>query len=222
MILDYFAIINNTDKSSMTHNYTKYYERAIQSYLKQSMRKEIILLEVGVYSGASLNMWADYFSYIGVPCKIIGVDINPSCLNLANQEKNIVIEIGDQTDEHFLENIISQYSPFDLIIDDGSHQVEHQKFTFNKLISMLRSSGLYIIEDVVTSYWDSFNDLGANSIIEFCKHKVDDLNFNGIRPMGDSRNPLALANYTIENKLSIDITIESIEFHNSTIILHKR
>ena len=43
--------------------------------------------------------------------------------------------------------------PFDIIIDDGSHLSLHQIGTFEALYGSLKTAGLYIIEDVQTSYW---------------------------------------------------------------------
>lgn len=37
---------------------------------------------------------------------------------------------------------------FDLIIDDGSHQVEHQILTANTFMPLLGPRGIYVIEDI--------------------------------------------------------------------------
>jgi len=46
--------------------------------------KEIVILEIGVLQGGSLQMWKDYF---GDKAKIFGIDIDPRCKEL--EEKNI-------------------------------------------------------------------------------------------------------------------------------------
>ena len=42
---------------------------------------------------------------------------------------------------------------FDLIIDDGSHVVSHQQKTFGKFFKLLRNGGIYVIEDLGSSYF---------------------------------------------------------------------
>jgi cephalosporin hydroxylase len=51
--------------------------------------KPVTVLEIGVYHGGSLQMWKEYF---GVHANIIGIDINPICKEL--EEENIKIYIG--------------------------------------------------------------------------------------------------------------------------------
>ena len=47
---------------------------------------------------------------------------------------------------------------FDIIVDDGSHLPWHQLFTFEIMFeTWLKPGGLYVIEDVETSYWDGTN-----------------------------------------------------------------
>ncbi len=48
-----------------------------------------------------------------------------------------------------------------LILDDGSHIPEHQIMTFNILFDeILPEGGVYIIEDIETSYWRNHNCYG--------------------------------------------------------------
>src|SRR5262245_44116725 len=53
--------------------------------------KEVHILEIGVYSGGSLEMWRDYF---GPKAVIFGVDIEPDCR--AYETTRTRIFIGDQ------------------------------------------------------------------------------------------------------------------------------
>ena len=48
----------------------------------------------------------------------------------------------------------------DVIIDDGSHIAQHQFDTFNFLFEkMLGNGGVYIIEDIECTYWDSSSEI---------------------------------------------------------------
>jgi hypothetical protein len=48
---------------------------------------------------------------------------------------------------------------FDLIIDDGSHIVDHMLLTFKTLSKYLKVDGLYIIEDIQRKDLDIFTNI---------------------------------------------------------------
>jgi len=66
----------------------------------------------------------------------------------------VTIFTGDQSDPHFLKSLTDKYQ-YDIIIDDGSHFPQHQILTFQHLFSVLKPGGLYVVEDLETSYWNS-------------------------------------------------------------------
>ena len=57
---------------------------------------EVNIVEFGISQGGSLQMWKDYF---GPKANIYGVDINPHCKSL--EEEQVQIFIGDQKIEIF-------------------------------------------------------------------------------------------------------------------------
>ena len=63
---------------------------------------------------------------------------------------------GDQGDEQFLDSMARELGPFDIIIDDGSHMSHHVLASFNALFPHVRPGGIYVIEDLGTSYWPSW------------------------------------------------------------------
>lgn len=67
--LDQIGLKTCTDKNSKFHNYLEFYER----YFAPCRQNRFTLIEVGVYEGASIKMWEEYFPN----AKIIGLDINP-------------------------------------------------------------------------------------------------------------------------------------------------
>ena len=74
-----------------------------------------------------------------------------------------------------LEEIGKNNGLFDVIIDDGSHFVDHQLTSFKTLYKYLNNNGLYIIEDLSGSYKKSTNGdpnlSSSKNIIEyFSKH----------------------------------------------------
>jgi cephalosporin hydroxylase len=91
-------------------------------------------------------MWQRFF---GPMATIIGIDIDPDCLK--HQEENIYIRIGDQSDPAFLEAVIHEFGQPDIILDDGSHQMEHIRKSFEFFYPKLSKNGLYIVEDLHTA-----------------------------------------------------------------------
>ena len=99
--------------------------------------------------------------------------------------KNIKIHQGSQSDENFIKSIIDKYGSFDVIIDDGSHISKDVKKTFKLLFPTLANNGLYIVEDIQTSYIHFFGgnpfDLKySNSHMNFFKNLTDTLNYQEI------------------------------------------
>ena len=96
------------------------------------------ILEIGVSTGLSLQMWCEYFPN----SKIIGVEIEKIDYQPANNRISILN--GDATDSKTFNNVDN----LDIIIDDGSHVFTDQIFSFAILYHKLNRGGIYIIEDV--------------------------------------------------------------------------
>jgi len=210
-ILDELAIKYNTDKSSKSHNYTKIYDKYLNSIREQKLN----ILEIGVLNGSSLNMWSEYFPN----SQIYGLDINPDCKKY--EKDNIKVIIGSQDDEEFLQKNIKPIK-FDLIIDDGSHLSRHQIKSFINLFESLNSDSYYIIEDTCCSYWSSHEGgfKKENTAIEYFKDKVDDVNFFGFK--GDLYDRKREYITSLKKDLTFfEKNINSIHFYNSVIIIEK-
>lgn len=151
--LDAIGQRNGTDKSSTHHDYLRHYEACLHA-----QRTPIkALLEVGVYDGASLRMWQEFLP----DATIIGLDIDPRCLAFANG--NATVQMVDQSDVQQLSRMAAAHGPFDVVIDDGSHIWSHQILTFETLFPHVVSGGLYVIEDMDTSYGDFATHYGQDS-----------------------------------------------------------
>lgn len=111
---------------------------------------------VGYRTGNSLRCWREYFANANV----YGMDKYETQL----QEDRITTFVGDQFDEKDLNRICQTINhPLDIIIDDGSHLMEHQVFTFMRLSPFLEKQGLYIIEDIQPEAQAMFRDLSIFS-----------------------------------------------------------
>ena len=72
----------------------------------------------------------------------------------------LTLYTGDQSDTKFLQQMKADldHKLFDIIVDDGSHVPWHQLLTFEIMFeTWLKPGGIYIIEDVETSYLDGTN-----------------------------------------------------------------
>ena len=141
MTLNDLAIKHNTDKASFCHNYCPIYESLFGRWRHQVMS----ILEIGISEGASLRMWAEYF-----PSAIIsGIDLEEFNQNHRGVlDERVFTYVADQSKRMELLNIIGKgQSFFDIIIDDGSHDQEHQIISLTTLYPFLKIGGIYVIED---------------------------------------------------------------------------
>lgn len=140
---------NNTGRP--VHKWTHYLDRYDQHFGRYK-GTALGMLEIGVYVGGSLELWRGYF---GPDARIMGVDINPACVALVDPPN--MVRIGSQDDPEFLLSAVADLGmPLDIVLDDGSHVGRHQWTSFRTLFPLLSDGGLYVIEDLHTSYWADF------------------------------------------------------------------
>jgi len=101
------------------------------------------LVEIGIYSGGSLEMWHDYF---GSGAEVCGIDIEPACK--AYESAGTRVFIGDQDDRTFLDAFLTEVPAFDVVIDDGGHLADQQIATFEALFPHVRPGGVFVCEDI--------------------------------------------------------------------------
>jgi hypothetical protein len=173
---EYFK--NNTGKkiTKWTHYFPVY-----EKHFAPLRNKPIKMLEIGVLNGGSLQMWKKYFHPDSL---IVGIDINPDCKQHEDVENNVHIRIGDQSNPEFLQSLIDEFDVFDLVLDDGSHHVNHVNKTFQFLYSKIADDGIYFIEDTHAAYWPNTHGGGLNvpeSINNVAKGLIDELNADHTR-----------------------------------------
>lgn len=216
-ILDNIAIKYKSDKSSKYHNYTVKYDK-ILSFYRNSYTS---ILEIGVAQGQSMRMWEEYF-----PNAIIhGGDISPASKICENYSNRIKFHLLDQSNAAQLKNL-EQFSPFDLIIDDGNHFWKEQILTFETLFPYLKSGGIYIVEDTTTSYWKEYKNHPI-SAVEYFKKLVDDVHLNGKRGKIPVNPPQEFGNWDKgwhrrEDCFDNVPEFESIQFMNGFIVIYKK
>lgn len=150
----------NSDKVKR-HGYHEAYGPFLLHYL---CTPSIRLLEIGVQNGNSLKLWQNLFPghqlIAGVVYGTSGsVKVDGFKSHLSD---TTVLYRGDQSDAKFLKQLEQDLKgqTFDIIVDDGSHVPWHQIFTLERIFgTLLKEGGMYIIEDIETSYWDQKDNL---------------------------------------------------------------
>lgn len=211
--LDAIAIKAHTDKGSLFHNYTDIYAK----YFHSLRNKPIKFLEIGILRGESVKLWEEYFTHADL--HFMDIDFgriryisDRSHYHLCNQE----------SPEELQEFIAASGGNFDIIIDDGGHTMNQQITSFQMLFPHIKSGGMYIIEDLHTSYWSSYGggDSSAQNTITFLKSLIDEVNFIGQLTQRASHlaiHPSITAELNIYQK-----EIYSMHFYDSLVVIIKR
>jgi limonene-1,2-epoxide hydrolase len=190
----------------LIHKWNHYFE-IYDRHFSRFRGKPVQLVEFGVSQGGSLRMWRDYF---GPQAMIVGVDINEQCRRF--EESGVRIEIGDQGDRAFLRKLAETLPAIDILIDDGGHTMEQQIRTFEQLFAKVAPTGVYLVEDLHTSYWADWGGgvRRKGTFIEYSKDFIDRIH------AWHSRQPdkLAVSEFTR--------TVHSLHYYDSILVIEKR
>ena len=198
----YFA--KNTGR--LIHKWNHYFE-IYDRHFSRFRGSDVHLVEFGVSHGGSLRMWKNYF---GTQAKIFGIDINPHCKQL--EEEQVRIFIGDQEDPTFLKELAKQLPRIDILIDDGGHTMRQQIHTFEEFFPLVDRNGIYLCEDLHTSYWGEYGGgyLEPGTFIEYSKNFIDYIHAWHSR----QTDGLSVTEFTR--------SVHSLHFYNSILIIEKR
>jgi len=160
------------NKGRLIHKWLDYFA-IYHRHFKKFRNKKPTVIEFGVSHGGSLQMWKSYF---GPGARIFGVDKNPKCKVAA--EPGIKVLIGDQADPAFLKKVCGVVGPIDILIDDGGHRMEQQIATFEGMYRSVKIGGIYLVEDLQTSYLPRYGGglRRPGTMIEYAKTLIDRMN----------------------------------------------
>lgn len=172
-----------TDKLD-PHTYSETYD-----FLFRKIRTNYIdLLEIGIDKGGSMKLWHDYFPF----ANIYGLDAKDLKDNPKYDQKIRLPEIYfskrihmtmevNAYDEKFIEEKFKKNNMnFDIIIDDGPHNIESMCFFVKNYSKLLKENGILIIEDIQSPDW--IPQIMLHVPFELRKYsKVIDLRHNGKR-----------------------------------------
>jgi predicted O-methyltransferase YrrM len=134
-----YASTNNatgTDKTT-GHAYGPLYTALFAPY-KHSARR---VLEIGIYSGASVAAMADFF----VHARIVGIDITLANVRFGQNDPRITFRMVDGTSDDAPRLLGGAW---DVVLDDASHRPEDQLRSFELFGPHVRAGGVYVIEDI--------------------------------------------------------------------------
>ncbi len=190
-----------------------------ESALSGRRAEPIRMLEIGVARGGSLSMWR---RYLHPESTIVGIDIDPTTEKFDNPSASVHVRIGSQTDTAFLQGVVDEFGPFDVVLDDGSHMNSHIVTTFRYLFPHgLASGGVYLVEDLCANYWRPYRD-SRMSFADFTKWLIDamhahyqassrELDFRA----GDPRRARQL-------RVPLATTlIDKVEYYDSIAVIHR-
>ena len=181
---------HQTDKA-LVHKYTDFYEH----YFAKVRYKNARVMEIGCCNYHSIKMHLEYFK----DPYVLGIDIFDE---KKFEHENFVFRKCDQANIEDLKKCMDGEDLFDIILDDGGHAMNQQQISFGYLFDFVKPGGIYIIEDLHTS----FNE---NWINHDCKITTFDL-INGWR-----NGRFVASNYIEESKQKeIYNNIEQIQIWN--------
>lgn len=201
-----------TDKGRGVRNHLELYQTLFDPYREKTTK----LFEIGVRHGGSIRIWQNYFPN----AMVYGLDIQNKAVNRLNSQRHARIKGFqiDQSQKDQLEKFVVENGPFDIGIDDGSHVWSHQILSFEVLWPAIKPGGLYVVEDVLTSYdtWLKQSasaqridyTQGGKSCVEYFKDLIDHVNFADI--------------IEVEKYTEFQRTVDWIAFRANSIFVKKR
>jgi NDP-sugar pyrophosphorylase family protein len=108
---------------------------------------------------------------------------------------------GSQDDIPILNSVKSEKGYFDVIVDDGGHTMRQQITSFTYLLPKVRSGGIYVIEDLLTSYIESYGGsyLRNSTTIALIKRLVDDI--QTISPYKSTQLVEKISSFEVSNEI---------------------
>jgi cephalosporin hydroxylase len=131
---------HNTDK--VWHGYTPHYEK----HFADLRDEPVVLVEIGVASGASMRMWDEWFTH--PDASMLGLEIDPN--NPGDISSRALVVTTDGTN--------ASYSgpELDIVIDDGSHTSDDIVAAFKNWWPRVKSGGWYVIEDLAVQWRNDY------------------------------------------------------------------
>ena len=193
------------------------YHRFYEKLFEPLRHRRIKFLEIGLDNGNGSLLWEEYFT----DAEFHGIEYSSNRVeDTSKKVRKFEIHFGSQDDVNFLRSFKKKSGGnFDIIIDDGGHHFEQQVNSYKTLfLDCLKPGGIYIIEDIETSYWNGKTMYGREqyggvnvsetTVMKF-KQMVDVVN----RKFHDNK-------FFVFGK--VDHWVKSVSFYQNVIVLEKK
>lgn len=107
------------------------------------------VIEVGVLDGGSLEMWQSLFPN----GTVVGVD-----RNYRSRWPEGTVRVVAAQDDAELPAMVAEHGPFDLVVDDASHEGALTRRTWELLWPLVAPGRYYVIEDWQVAFWPDRDD----------------------------------------------------------------
>jgi hypothetical protein len=190
-----------------------WYYPAYERHFHGLRDRPLNILEIGIggydtsaAGGESLRMWECYFPR----ARIYGLDIYDKTPHDAGRVQTFR---GSQADENFLRAVVQKMGSIDIVIDDGSHINEHVRKSFDVIFPLLADSGIYVIEDTHSSYWESFG--GSSTDL-----KRDDTTLGLVKSLLDALNHREIRD-SLRQPGPFDSTVVGVHCYHNIVFIQK-
>ncbi|KAF6808466.1 hard-surface induced protein [Colletotrichum sojae] len=178
------AANSGTDKVT-DHNYAVLYDK----YLPAFRDTDVKMLEIGLGCGmrygpgASYETWVKYFPQVEMNL----IEFDGTCAtDWGSKHPKANVFIGDQSNAPFLHEVGREVTAdrlVDILVDDGGHTMAQQRTSLVELWQYVRPGGIYIVEDLHTSYLSGWggdptktdHGLARQTTMQFIYELLDDI-----------------------------------------------
>ena len=135
---------NSTSDKQSGHRYGFLYD-LLFSKVYQEKQKPLNVLEIGCsyYGPGSLQAYCES----DIVNMVVGIDIMEY---KGEMNDCLAFHKADAYQEETIKMLKKDYEPFDIIIDDGSHETNDQLFFLNEYLTILSNHGFLICEDITS------------------------------------------------------------------------
>jgi len=205
---DYYLNSMGSDKGtspigaeSSANGYGYLYSLIFEEYRNSATH----ICEIGVHEGSSLRASQAFFN----SAEIHGLDIADTSQYETDRIKTHRVDQSSEVELiEFRENMKRKNIKFDIIIDDGSHDVSHQQLTFGLLFELVKPGGLYVLEDLGSSFFNEGVNLYGFVQTE-AKTYFNTVNFLTNRPLRSPWIPEETCQ-TIDSQIEHIITFDKV------------
>jgi len=162
---------HTTDKGGSrpgNHSYLELYDELFPRLQHRTGR----ILEIGVETGDSLNLWAEYF----INSEVYGIECDMFNISIPLHPHVKVLGMNAYCKETLA--LLKWIGKFDVIIDDAAHILGQQKYFIQHYWELLSEDGIMIIEEAAEDEMEDKRKCAQELIslfpIEFQKHTIQD------------------------------------------------